>query len=224
MTRKIIIAIDGHSSCGKSTLAKSLAQALGYCHVDSGSMYRAVTHWFLMQGTSLVDIEMVKEHLDAIDLTLKVGSTSTQVEMQGKILNAELRDPAVNAAVSDVAKISMVRKKLVEMQRRESQGSGIVMDGRDIGSVVFPDAELKIFLTARLEVRTERRYLEMREMGIEIDRSEVERNLKRRDEIDSSRLDSPLILTKDAVQIDNSNLTPKEQLGMILSLAKARGA
>lgn len=222
MPGQITIAIDGHSSCGKSTLARSLASELDYVHIDSGAMYRAVTFFFLEGRVDIADQKQVQNALDTLTLELKADTTKTQVILEGRVLKDELRSMEVNRHVSEVAKISSVRRHLVQIQRAQRGASGIVMDGRDIGSVVFPDAELKLFLSASIEVRTERRYLELTQSNKSISRSEVSKNLQQRDKIDSGRADSPLLQTADAVYMDNSNLTQAEQLAMVLSLAKIR--
>ncbi|MBX2815264.1 MAG: (d)CMP kinase [Saprospiraceae bacterium] len=224
MRTKIIIAIDGHSSCGKSTLAKNLASRLEYIHVDSGAMYRAVTHWLLARQIDPSNDELVSREVAAVQLTLKTDPTGTVVCLDGIPLRKELRMPEVNAHVSHVAKISKVRQKLVAIQRAHGAKGGIVMDGRDIGSVVFPDAPLKIFLTASLEVRTTRRWEELLQNGVQITRDAVKENLQARDQIDSNRRDSPLIMTGDAVCLDNTNLSIEEQLAMVITLARLRGA
>ncbi len=224
---QIIIAIDGHSSCGKSTLARSLAQEFQYKHIDSGAMYRAVTYHFLEHKINIQDEDTVKVLLEDIDLQLENNSAaSTLLYLNGRQLDSELRSQEVNHHVSQVASISAVRKKLVLIQREQGRTSGVVMDGRDIGTVVFPDAQLKLFLTADQKVRTKRRYEELQAKNLlrDLTWGDIEDNLRSRDEIDSNRLDSPLRVAEDAVVIDNSNLTRAEQNAMTACLARQRGA
>jgi len=224
--RQIIIAIDGHSSCGKSTLARSLAQEFEYKHIDSGAMYRAITHYLLEEGIDVGNEVEVSKSLDDVSLILKNDAAlNTILLLNGKSLDQELRSAAVNHNVSQVAKISDVRSKLVAMQRTLGSSSGVVMDGRDIGTVVFPDAQLKLFLTADQAVRTRRRYDELLakdELG-DMTIEAIDSNLRARDEIDSNRAHSPLLVATDAIVINNSNLTREEQHEMIACLARRRG-
>lgn len=224
---QIIIAIDGHSSCGKSTLARSLANEFQYKHIDSGAMYRAITFYLLEHRIDIKDDLAVINSLGNIVLEL-VNDTSlnTKICLNGKVLDRELRSRIVNNHVSPVAKISAVRTKLVALQRAQGDQAGVVMDGRDIGTVVFPDAELKLFLTANQKVRTQRRYDELVEKDMlgNLTVSQIDQNLRDRDAIDSNRKDSPLRIAEDAIVIDNSNLTREEQHEVIASLARLRGA
>ncbi|MCB0635158.1 MAG: (d)CMP kinase [Lewinella sp.] len=222
--QKIIIAVDGRSSCGKSTLAKGLAQQLEYLYIDSGAMYRAVTLYFLRQGIDWGVDDQVKAALGQIQITFSRDSGVLRTFLNGEDVEEAIRGMEVSGSVSPVSAISAVRKALVAQQQQLGAQRGIVMDGRDIGTVVFPDATLKIFLTASQEERTRRRYLELLAKGKTISREDVARNLAERDHIDSTRADSPLRQAIDAVVIDNTNLTVEEQLAMLLALARQRGA
>ncbi len=220
--RKIIVAIDGLSACGKSTLAKGLASRLNYRHIDSGSMYRAATYFFLLHNIDLSDNAAVKRCLSQLEIHFKSKGSTSQLYLGGQPIDKQLRSQEVDSRVSQVAAIPQVRRKLVLLQQEMGEGKGLVMDGRDIGSVVFPDAELKIFLTADLDVRTRRRMKEVAQNTDLPDFETVRENLVMRDQIDSTREDSPLKKTADAVVVDNSNLSPTEQLEMCLVLAQIR--
>jgi cytidylate kinase len=219
---KIIIAIDGNSGCGKSSTAKVIAKELQYIYIDTGAMYRAVTYFFLKNNIDLKNELDVANALDQIDISFEynISTTKNETYLNGKNVEFQIRQMDVSNMVSPVSEISAVRRKLVEQQRRMGQKKGIVMDGRDIGTVVFPDAELKIFMTASLEVRAMRRQLELQEKGTEVDIKEVMENLGNRDRIDSSREDSPLRKAEGAIEIDTSNLTFDEQVNKILVLVK----
>jgi len=219
--RKIIIAIDGYSSCGKSTLARALAKRLQYLHIDSGAMYRAVTLYFMRQQINLEDAQDVRDALEKISIYLTFENNTQVTWLNHENVEAAIRAPEVNQWVSPVSTLTAVRKEMVAQQQRMGNGKGIVMDGRDIGTVVFPHAELKLFLIADLEVRVERRWLELHEKGILSSREEVKKNLLERDHIDSTREDSPLRQAEDATVIDTSYLTPKEQLQIAYDLAHA---
>lgn len=215
---KIIIALDGHSSCGKSTLAKNLAKELSYSYIDSGAMYRAVTLYFIRYNIDLEDAVAVKEALENIHIRFenKVGKNRTI--LNGEDVEEEIRQMAVSNLVSPVAAISAVRRAMVEQQQAMGKEKGLVMDGRDIGTVVFPGAELKIFLTASIEERTMRRYLELIEKGQEITVEKVRENLQERDYIDSNRADSPLRKAEDAIIIDNTSMSAEATLKKVLEL------
>lgn len=219
---KIIIAIDGNSGCGKSSTAKVIAKELQYIYIDTGAMYRAVTYFFLKNNIDLKNELDVANALSQIDISFKYNMSSGKNEtyLNGKNVEFQIRQMDVSNMVSPVSEISAVRRKLVEQQRRMGDKKGIVMDGRDIGTVVFPEAELKIFMTASLEVRAKRRQLELQEKGTEVDIKEVIENLGNRDRIDSSRADSPLKKAEGAIEIDTSNLTFDEQVNKILVLVK----
>ena len=214
----MIIAIDGYSSCGKSTLAKDLAHSLQYTYLDSGAMYRAVTLYFLDNNIPFDNPKEVSNALNNIEIRFEEHSNRTM--LNDIDVESEIRSPRVSDQVSPVSTISMVRKKMVEQQRALAIQGSIVMDGRDIGTVVFPNAELKIFLTAN--IRTQRRLDEMKRKGYTLTKEEIMNNLETRDKIDSTRADSPLKQAADAVLIDNSNLNRKEQITMVLALAKHR--
>ena len=218
--KKIVITIDGWSSCGKSTLAKQLAKTLGYVYVDSGAMYRAITLYFLRNHIDWTDDNEAEHALKNIHLHFKYNKKSEQSEMFLNEENVEyvIRDLVIAEKVSDVAAIAAVRKFAVAQQQKMGKQKGIVMDGRDIGTTVFPKAELKIFMTADIAVRVERRYKEMFEKNPNITIDEVKNNLELRDYIDSNREVSPLRKADDAVILDNTNLTMREQLEFALHL------
>lgn len=223
--KKITIAIDGYSSTGKSTLAKQLAKALNYVYVDTGAMYRAVTLFAV--NNQLITADYFDENtlinqLDNIDLTFRFNPQLGFAEMylNGVNVEKEIRTMKVSQFVSQIATVSAVRKKLVQQQQQFGKDKGVVMDGRDIGTVVFPDAELKLFMTASAEIRAQRRYLELQEKGQEVAYEEVLKNVQQRDQIDSSRKDSPLIQADDAIVIDNSTLSPQQQFDKTLQLAE----
>ena len=218
MLLKINIAIDGHSSCGKGTLARQLAEKLDYTFIDSGSMYRAVALYFLENDILNSDAEQVELALTQIHLEFLKNNTTNRFEiyLNGKSVEQRIRQMDVATIVSEVASLSVVRKELVKMQQDLGAQKGLVMDGRDIGTVVFPDAELKIFMTADVEIRAQRRFKELQAAGTTIQYEDVLENLSTRDWIDSSRVDSPLTLTDDYRLLDNSHVSPKEQLEIAL--------
>jgi len=222
MSKKIIIAIDGWSSCGKSTLAKELAKELGYLYVDSGAMYRAITLYFLRNHVDWTDKNEVKNALDEISLEFIYNEKSQQSEMHlnGENVEYVIRDLVVAEKVSDVAAIKEVRKFAVDQQQLMGKKKGVIMDGRDIGTVVFPKAELKIFLTADNAVRVERRFKELFEKNPNITIEEIKANLEMRDYIDSNREESPLRKADDAILVDNTNMTAKETIQKVAKLAK----
>ena len=222
MAKKIIIAIDGWSSCGKSTLAKELAKELEYLYVDSGAMYRAITLYFLRNHVDWTDKNEVKKALKEISLEFIYNDKSEQSEMHlnGENVEYVIRDLVVAEKVSDVAAIKEVRKFAVEQQQLMGKKKGIIMDGRDIGTVVFPKAELKIFLTADNAVRVERRFKELFEKNPNVTIEEIKANLEMRDYIDSNREESPLRKADDAILLDNTNLTAKETIQKVEKLAK----
>ncbi|MDR0799878.1 MAG: (d)CMP kinase [Dysgonamonadaceae bacterium] len=227
--KKIIVAIDGHSSCGKSTMAKTLAKSIGYTYIDSGAMYRAVTLYSLehgfFQGDQL-DLEALKKEIDLIRITFKTNETTGQSEtyLNGRNVEKQIRRMEVADKVSIIAAVGFVREALVRQQQRMGEEKGIVMDGRDIGTIVFPEAELKIFVTASPEIRTQRRYDELTAKGDTVDFEEVLQNLIKRDHIDSTRKDGPLRQAKDAVIFDNSHQTIEEQNRWLLELYQQRSA
>lgn len=220
--RKIIIAIDGHSSCGKSTLAKGLAKALHYAYVDSGAMYRAVTLFFLEHEVDLHNAEAVDAALQHIEIHFERIEGQNHTFLNGADVERPIREMRVSEYVSPVSAVPAVRRAMVRLQQATGKRRGIVMDGRDIGTVVFPDAELKIFLTADVDVRTSRRHLELAAKGIDAEWEEIKQNLQERDFIDSNRADSPLRKADDAIVIDNTLLSETEQLQKALALAQDR--
>ncbi|TSE04985.1 (d)CMP kinase [Aquimarina algiphila] len=223
--KKIIVAIDGHSSTGKSTVAKQLAKALGYIYVDTGAMYRAVSLYAMRAGfidESHFDTEALENDLSKINLKFEISPKTglAEVLLNGENIEQEIRTLAVSRHVSKIAAVSSVRRKLVEQQQKMGVDKGIVMDGRDIGTVVFPKAELKLFMTATAKDRAERRFIELSDRGEDVTYEDVLKNVVNRDHIDSTRKDSPLRKAGDAIKIDNSNLTLEEQFDQILQLAK----
>jgi len=221
---KIIIAIDGFSSCGKSTLAKELAVKLGYNYIDSGAMYRAITLYFLRNGVDLSNHAAIQEAIGSINLTFVFNERRQASDIYLNDENAEpyIRDMLVSEKVSEVAALKEVRHFAVAQQQLMGNQQGIVMDGRDIGTAVFPGAELKIFMTADPEVRVMRRYKEMYVTNPQVTIEDVRHNLELRDYIDSTREESPLKRAADAVLLDNSNMTRTEQLEYVLELVKDR--
>ncbi len=219
---KIIIAVDGFASTGKSTLARQLAQKMGYTYIDTGAMYRAVTLYFLDNTISLKNKNQIEEALLQIELAfMQQKHTGKQITLlNGLNVEEPIRSFRVSNFVSEVSTLKQVRTFLVKQQQQMGAQKGIVMDGRDIGTVVFPQAELKLFITAQPKVRAERRFYEMKEMGIVTTLQEVEKNLQHRDTIDTTRTISPLKKAADAVVIDNSHLTIDEQLDRAMQLAK----
>ena len=223
--KKITIAIDGFSSTGKSTLAKQLAKHLGYIYVDTGAMYRAIA-LFAMQNNFIskdsLDTESLLKALPNIKLQFQFNANLGYAEMYLNDSNVEkeIRTIEVSSFVSRIAEISEVRSKLVEQQQEMGKNKGIVMDGRDIGTVVFPDAELKIFMTSSPETRAQRRFDELQAKGDVVSFEEVLQNVQERDYIDTHRTDSPLVMAEDAIEIDNSYLTREEQFTAVLELTE----
>jgi len=220
MNPKIIIAIDGYSSCGKSTLAKELAQKLGYRYIDTGAMYRAVTYYFIKNGIEIENHEAISNALDHIIIGFDYDKvTGRQITLlNGASVEKEIRGQAIFDKVSPVSTIKEVRHFLVAQQQKMGDEKGIIMDGRDIGTVVFPNAELKLFMTADDDIRAKRRYEELHASGVTITLEEVLENNKKRDYIDTHREESPLRQAEDAIVIDNSHLSREEQLEIALHL------
>ena len=225
MNKNIIIAIDGFASTGKSTLAKHLANYLNYIYVDSGSMYRAITYYALKNNYIPFDKENLKE-FSKILLDIKLSFVFnkklgySEIFLNNNNIEKEIRSIIVSNHVSSVATVSFIRKHMVNLQKELSLNKGVVMDGRDIGTVVFPNAELKLFLTASAEVRAKRRYSEYVNENVEVEYNEVLTNLKSRDLDDSKRKDSPLIIADDALEIDNSFMSMEDQLTFVKSILK----
>jgi len=215
--KKITIAIDGFSSCGKSTMAKDLAKEIGYIYVDTGAMYRSVTLFALRHNLFNADgtirEEELKEQMKDINISFQLNKTTGRPDtyLNGENVENDIRTMEVSSHVSPIATLSFVREALVAQQQRMGAEKGIVMDGRDIGTVVFPKAELKIFVTASAEVRAQRRYDELRAKGMDADYADILKNVEERDYIDSHRATSPLRKADDAIELDNSNLTIAEQ-------------
>jgi CMP/dCMP kinase len=223
-SNKIIITIDGWSSCGKSTLARQLAGKLDYTYIDSGAMYRAITLYFLRNHVDWESVREVKHALQNIELEFIYNpkSSATEIYLNGENVEFVIRDLVVAEKVSEVAAIKEVREFAVEQQRIMGKGKGIVMDGRDIGTTVFPHAELKIFMTADNAIRVERRFKELFEKNPNVSLDEVKNNLEMRDYIDSNREVSPLRQARSAIVLDNTNLTPEEQLKLAFKWAKEK--
>lgn len=220
MKKKLIIAIDGHSSCGKSTFAKAIAAKYGYIFIDSGAMYRAVTLFCLrrnMVGNGFILTDSIITMLPEISITFAYNPDKGEYEtyLNSENVEWEIRSVEVTAHVSAVSKIPEVRMRMVELQRQIGAFRGIVMDGRDIGTVVFPDADLKIFMTASLDVRAERRYRELHEKGVDVNIGAIRKAIVERDHIDETRDISPLTKADDAIILDNSRMTVSEQMAWI---------
>ncbi len=218
---KITIAIDGYSSCGKSTLAKQLASKLGYTYVDSGAMYRAITLYAIendLASKQHINVEGLVDQLDQIDVDLKYDAEKERVTtfLNGKDVEDEIRSMRVSEVVSQVSVVKEVRAKLRSIQQYLGKQGGVVMDGRDIGTAVFPNAELKLFMTASPEVRAQRRFDELKTKGQEVSFEAIRENLSSRDKEDTSRKENPLTQAEDAVVLDNSDLNQKEQLELVL--------
>ncbi|CCZ80072.1 (d)CMP kinase [Odoribacter laneus] len=219
--KTLIIAVDGHSSTGKSTVAKLLASRLGYTYIDTGAMYRAVTLEALRKGFIVgekVEEEKLKNCLSEIHIDFRYNPADRRYEtyLNGEYIEEQIRTMEVSGKVSLIARIRFVRKFLVEQQREMGKAGGIVMDGRDIGSVVFPHADVKFFMTASPEVRAMRRYKELLEKGEKVEYAEVEENVKKRDYLDEHRAEGPLVKTADALLIDNSEMTIEEEVQVML--------
>jgi CMP/dCMP kinase len=217
LNKPLIIAIDGHSSCGKSSFAKEIAKELGYLYVDSGAMYRVVTLFAMRKGwinQDKVNLSMLEKALDSIDITFQNNPKLSKYEtfLNGENVEEEIRTMAVSENVSEISKIKAVRERLVKLQQKLGERKGIVMDGRDIGTVVYPNADIKIFMTASIEIRAERRYKELLQKGINGTLEEVKENLSQRDFIDQTREESPLKKANDAIILDNSQMTPLQQM------------
>lgn len=219
MSRKVIIAIDGPAGSGKSTAAKNIAQKLGFTYLDTGAMYRAITYVSLREGIA-EDIDAVINLARTIELKLKFDNGITRVFVNDEEVTDQIRTAEVNAKVSDISKIPEVRAELVKIQKRMGERGSIVAEGRDVTTVVFPNADLKIFMTASLEERTNRRYKEFKEKNVEITWEEVKENLEKRDHLDSGRAISPLRKAEDALEFDNTTISIPAELDILIDKVK----
>jgi cytidylate kinase len=225
---KINIAIDGYSSCGKSTIAKAIARELNYVYIDSGAMYRAMTLFALQNGfitnDGKVNDQGLIQALDVVMINFRYNTETYRYEtfLNGKNVDREIRTLQVSNSVSPISAIKEVRHKLVKMQKRMAESKGVVMDGRDIGTVVLPEAELKLFMTADPEIRAKRRFDELQAMGVETSFDDVLRNINQRDKIDTTREHDPLLQAADAIVVDNSHLTLDEQFQFVMSKISQR--
>lgn len=222
MQKKLNIAIDGYSSCGKSTIARDLARRLGYVYIDSGSMYRAVTLYCLEHDIDMADKEQIIAGLDHMQIQLDPTRDESVIYLNGENVASRIREMRVSEKVSEVSAIAEVRAKMVNIQRQYGKQGGVVMDGRDIGTVVFPDADIKIFMIADLQIRTRRRKLELEQRGLSITLEEITKNLRHRDHLDATRSASPLKKAEDAIVFNNSCLTEKQQIIWALNLVEVR--
>lgn len=216
MSKNIVVAIDGYSSCGKSTLAKALAKKLHFIYIDSGAMYRAVTLYFLRNNIDLRDVLAVEKALEAIHLNFHSRDYQTHITLNDEDISREIRQMPVSEKVSEVSAVKAVRTEMVRQQQRMGKSKNIVMDGRDIGTVVFPDADVKLFMTADPKVRAERRFKELIEKGEDVSLEEIFDNLAHRDYQDTTREESPLTRAEDAIILDNTSLDEEEQLEFAL--------
>jgi CMP/dCMP kinase len=223
--KKIIIAIDGYSACGKSTLARAIAKHLGYIYIDTGAMYRAVTLFFLRKGL-LIDQQIISNAeklnliLDQIEISMKINQLDgkTETYLNGELVEKEIRSMEISSWVSKVSELQQVRTKLVSLQQQMGKNKGVVLDGRDIGTKVFPAAEVKLFLTADQMVRARRREKELLDESVDVKLDEILRNITERDRMDTERKESPLVRAADAIVIDNSSLTKREQFDAVLDI------
>ena len=226
--KKITIAIDGFSSCGKSTMAKDLAKQLGYIYVDTGAMYRAVTLFAMQHGLFNADgsvkTQDLQQQMSHINITFKLNKLTGRPDtyLNNELVESNIRTLEVSNHVSQIAAIPFVREAMVAQQQRLGKDKAVVMDGRDIGTVVFPEAELKVFVTASAEVRAQRRYDELKEKGMPADFNDILKNVEERDYIDSHREVSPLRKAPDAIELDNSHMTIAEQSAWLMKLVKER--
>lgn len=226
--KKITIAIDGFSSCGKSTMAKDLAKEIGYIYVDTGAMYRSVTlyamHHDMFGADNSIDTAALEKAMPQLKISFKLNAETGRPDtyLNGQLVEKDIRTMEVSSRVSPIAALPFVRKALVEQQQAMGKEKGIVMDGRDIGTVVFPDAELKVFVTASAEVRAQRRFNELKAKGMPADLQNILKNVQERDYIDSHREVSPLRKADDAVELDNSNMTIAEQKQWLRNIFEER--
>ncbi|MCK5535957.1 MAG: (d)CMP kinase [Bacteroidales bacterium] len=221
---KFIIAVDGYSSCGKSTLAKELAKELGFIYIDTGAMYRAVTLFALdndvFGADDQINENLLRSMIDDIKIEFKINAEQRDTILNGEIVSGKIRSPQVSNRVSLISKLKFVRERLVALQREMGDAGRVILDGRDIGTVVFPKADLKIFMTASIEVRTNRRWKEMKLKYPNVTFDEVKENLTERDRMDTTRKESPLKRAEDAKLIDNSELDRKQQLQVAIDLVE----
>lgn len=226
MQKLIKIAVDGHSSCGKSTLARDLSKYFNFLYIDTGAMYRAVTLFSIRIGVfkdNLENNDLLIQNLSKINIEFKQTSNNkTEIFLNGENVENEIRNLEVSSKVSKIATLSELRALMVGLQRKMSENKSVVMDGRDIGTVVFPDADIKIFLTASLEIRAKRRFDELKEKTKNLDYNAILKNISERDFIDQNREISPLKKAEDAILIDNSNLNPKQQLDLAVKIIKKK--
>lgn len=220
MLKNIVVAIDGYSSCGKSTLAKALAKRLHFIYVDSGAMYRAVTLYFLRNNTNLKDHDLIIDALEHIDLNFHSRDYQSHILLNGEEVSEEIRQMPVSENVSLIASIKEVRKAMVRKQQKMGKSKNMIMDGRDIGTTVFPDAQVKLFMTADPKIRAERRYNELIAKGENVSLEEIFDNLAHRDFLDTTREESPLVRAEDAIILDNTNLTEEQQLDFAIEQIK----
>lgn len=221
MRKNLVIAIDGYSSCGKSTLAKALAKELGFIYIDSGAMYRAVTLYFIRNKVNIQDPEAVKDALQHIELNFHARDYQSHITLNGEEVSEEIRQMPVSENVSEVAANKMVRHEMVKQQQRMGKTANIVMDGRDIGTTVFKDAQVKLFMTADPKLRAERRFKEMQAKGDTVTTlEEVFENIAHRDYADTTRVESPLVRAEDAIILDNTTITEAQQLEFALEKVK----
>lgn len=217
MRKNLVIAIDGYSSCGKSTMAKALAKKLGFIYIDSGAMYRAVTLYFLRNHIQINDHAAVIDALQHIELNFHARDYHSHITLNGEEVSEEIRQMPVSSNVSEVSAIKEVRTEMVKQQQRMGKSKNIVMDGRDIGTTVFQDAQVKFFMTADPKIRAERRFRELQNNGdLDTSLEEVFENLAHRDYADTTRKESPLVRAEDAIILDNTNITPEQQLEFAL--------
>ncbi|MBB5639215.1 cytidylate kinase [Pedobacter cryoconitis] len=218
MRKNVVVAIDGYSSCGKSTLAKALAKTLGFIYIDSGAMYRAVTLYFIRNHTNVADETAVADALKHIELNFHSRDYESHITLNGEEVSEEIRQMPVSENVSEISALKQVRKEMVKQQQRMGKSKNIVMDGRDIGTTVFADAQVKLFMTADPKVRAERRFKELQSKGdTTTTLEEVFENLAHRDYADTTRKESPLVRAEDAIILDNTEITPAEQLEFALN-------
>lgn len=220
MSRRIVVAIDGPAGAGKSTIARAIAEKLGYVYIDSGAMYRAVALWALRQNVGLDDMHKLEQLAQAAHIEFAAGSS--RVMLNGEDVTAEIRAPGLSDAASKASQVPGVRRRMVEAQRAMAERGSVVMEGRDIGSIVFPDADVKIFLDAQPQVRAERRTEELRQRGSAIAESAVAKEMAERDERDRTRLEAPLVQAPDAVYVDTTGLTIDEVVDSLLKVVRTR--